>query len=165
MACVPIILTLKDPELAVIPNLLVALIRFLNSITYFIVYLQAIEIYPTCLRQTGMAMGTTMSNAIGAVGPYIVYLGTAYDVRYPFFILCALTFAGAIGAFFLPETYLQKLPETLAEAQTFGEGQSLWSMPQKDKSEDGSDSPADSELLEKLNKNSWRDIFQSLNLR
>lgn len=49
-------------------------IKLCISITFFAVYLQSIETYPTCLRQTGISLGMIASNAVGVVGPYIVYL-------------------------------------------------------------------------------------------
>jgi hypothetical protein len=45
------------------------------------------EIYPTCLRQSGLAAGTIVANTLAVFGPYIVYLGTEYDVRYPYVVL------------------------------------------------------------------------------
>lgn len=32
------------------------------------------ETYPTCLRQTGISIGSIVANIIGMVGPYIVLL-------------------------------------------------------------------------------------------
>jgi hypothetical protein len=38
---------------------------------------------------------------------------------------------GTLAALFLPETLHQRLPETLADAQTFGRDQKFWSLPEK----------------------------------
>lgn len=51
-----------------------ALIKFGISIAYYAITLQSIEVYPTCLRQTGTAFGGVLASAFNALGPYIVYL-------------------------------------------------------------------------------------------
>lgn len=158
VTCIPIIYLLKDTENELICTLLSVFIKFCISITFFVVNLQAMETYPTCLRQTGISIGAIVSNALGSAGPYIVYLGTNYDVRYPFLILGVIMLVGSVAAFFLPETLHHKLPETLAEAQVFGREQSLWSLPKKKKEEFHKISilqSDDNELLEKLNQNEY----------
>lgn len=99
---------------------LAAFIKFLNAVTFFTASLQGMEIYPTCMRQTGIALGTILANAIGIVAPYLVYLGTTVDIRSPYYILGTLFLLGAIGAAFLPETLHKKLPDTMEEARQFG---------------------------------------------
>lgn len=92
----------------------------MNAVTFFAVNLQSIEIYPTCMRQTGIALGAILANAIGIVAPYLVYLGTTVDIRCPYYILGVLFLLGAIGATILPETLHQKLPDSMEEARHFG---------------------------------------------
>lgn len=99
---------------------LAAFIKFLNAVTFFTASLQGMEIYPTCMRQTGIALGTILANAVGVLAPYLVYLGTTVDIRSPYYILGALFFIGAVGALFLPETLHKKLPDTMEEARNFG---------------------------------------------
>lgn len=52
----------------------VALIKLALTTSFYMVWLQAIEIYPTCVRQTGTSIGGTLANLIGIVGPYVTYL-------------------------------------------------------------------------------------------
>lgn len=87
------------------------------------------EVYPTCLRQTGLALGHILANAIGIVAPYMVYLGTTYDIRCPYYILGVLFFMGGASAIFLPETLHHKLPDTLEEGKLFGKDQKFFSLP------------------------------------
>lgn len=87
------------------------------------------EVYPTCLRQTGLSLGNIVANAIGMVAPYMVYLGTTYDIRYPYYILGALFLIGGTSAVFLPETLHHKLPDTLEEGKLFGKDQKFFSLP------------------------------------
>lgn len=53
---------------------LTIIIKMGTSVTISTVYLQSMETYPTCLRQTGMSLGMILSNLLGICGPYIVYL-------------------------------------------------------------------------------------------
>lgn len=102
------------------------------------------EIYPTCLRQSGISIGAICANSLGIFGPYVIYLGTEFDVRYPYMImgklklqahqpsslndchlsiLGSLCFIGFVCAMMLPETLHHKLPNTLHEAKKFGKEQ------------------------------------------
>lgn len=110
-------------------SVLSAIIKFFNAITFFIVNLQGMEVYPTCLRQTGLSLGNIVANAIGMVAPYMVYLGTTYDIRYPYYILGGLFVIGGASAVFLPETLHHKLPDTLEEGKIFGRDQKFFSLP------------------------------------
>ncbi|KAL5284853.1 hypothetical protein ACFFRR_006894 [Megaselia abdita] len=127
--CIPIIIYAKDPEFRGLLTILSTVIKFFNAITFFVVNLQGMEVYPTCLRQTGLALGHILANGIGIVAPYMVYLGTTYDIRCPYYILGVLFFLGGTAAIFLPETLHQKLPDTLEEGKIFGKGQKFFSLP------------------------------------
>jgi len=99
---------------------LATFIKFLNASTFFTVNLQCLEIYPTCMRQTGLALGTILANGIGVLAPYLVYLGTRVNICAPYYILGTLFLLGGISALFLPETLHRKLPDTMEEATNFG---------------------------------------------
>lgn len=86
-ACIPIIALVQYSEYEKLTTLLVVSVKFFTSITFFAVNLQAMEIYPTCLRQSGISIGAICANSLGIFGPYIIYLGTEYDVRYPYMIM------------------------------------------------------------------------------
>lgn len=85
--CIPVVLVLKFAEYEILTTILVILVKFCTSIGFFVVNLQAMEIYPTCVRQSGISIGAICANCLGVFGPYVVYLGTEYDVRYPFIII------------------------------------------------------------------------------
>lgn len=125
------IFIISDVELQAYATWFSVFIKFFISLAFYIVNLLSMETYPTCLRQTGISIGSITGNLFGVLGPYVVFIGTKYDVRYPFLIIGALAVIGAIAALFLPETLHQKLPETLAEAQRFGANQPFWKMPMK----------------------------------
>lgn len=167
---------------------LVPFLKFGLSIAFYATFLQALELFPTCLRQTGGSLAGVLGNAFGAIGPYIVHLvseltitadyfclkfycqvenrvylqkitsmrnhmlilpmgdylkashlclfqGTTFDNRCPFAIIGVICVFAATTGLFLPETLYQKSPETLAEAEEFGKGQKIWSLPHKPKPE------------------------------
>ncbi|XP_061396416.1 organic cation/carnitine transporter 2-like, partial [Musca vetustissima] len=149
LACVPLILLATDEKYEVVIMGLAAFIKFLNAMTFFTANLQGMEIYPTCMRQTGIALGTILANAVGVVAPYLVYLGTTVDIRSPYYILGALFLIGAIGALFLPETLHKKLPDTMEEARNFGIHDKFFSLPKAPPTD------ADAETTEKLNQSKF----------
>ncbi|XP_065721258.2 carcinine transporter [Drosophila suzukii] len=129
VTCLPIIVYATDERYESLMIYLATFIKFLNALTFFTANLQCLEIYPTCMRQTGVALGTILANAIGVLAPYLVYLGTTVDIRAPYYILGVLFLLGGIGALFLPETLHKKLPDTMEEARHFGQHDKFFSLP------------------------------------
>lgn len=119
------------PDLSWLLISMVLIVKFALTVAAYSSYLQCMELYPTCLRQTGTSVGFLISNLLGALGPYIVYLGTVADPRYPYAILSVLCLVGVVCVSLLPETLNQKLPETLNDAAHFGLDQKFWSMPRR----------------------------------
>lgn len=78
LTCIPIIYIAQNDEYSTLTTIFVIVIRFYVYITFFAINLQAMEIYPTCLRQTGFAVMSVVSNLMGLLGPYIVYLVGVY---------------------------------------------------------------------------------------
>ncbi|KFB35810.1 AGAP004107-PA-like protein [Anopheles sinensis] len=133
VACAILVMIVRDQANESAATFLTTFVKFCVSITFFAVNLQSIEIYPTCLRQTGLAVGAIAATIFGIVGPYVVHLGTEYDVRYPFLVMGLSMGVGVLAALFLPETLHQSLPNTIAEAQNFGKEQRFWALPKAPK--------------------------------
>lgn len=76
------IILVADPTNEVYTVSIAIFIKFFISITFFIVNLQAMETYPTCLRQTGISIGSITANAFGVLGPYVVYLVSLKNLLY-----------------------------------------------------------------------------------
>lgn len=89
-------------------------------------YLQATEIFPTQVRSTGSGFASTISSAVGIVGPYIVFLAK-FNVAIPYLVMALLAILGLVASAYLPETFKQNLPESLEEANNFGKGVKFWS--------------------------------------
>jgi len=89
------------------------------SATFVVAYIQAMEVFPTCVRQSGIGFCTFVSQMISIGGPYTIALGSI-DLRLPYLALFLICLAGSIATSFLPETVGAKLPETLEDANNFG---------------------------------------------
>uniref|UniRef100_A0A2M4BIK2 Putative synaptic vesicle transporter svop n=1 Tax=Anopheles marajoara TaxID=58244 RepID=A0A2M4BIK2_9DIPT len=151
LACIPIVLLIHRPGTGIYVTVLAIVVKFFVCVTYFALYLQSVEMYPTSLRQTGTSFGIIVSNVFGALGPYIVFLGTNYDIRLPFVVMALIGLIGATSSVFLPETLHQKLPETLEEGRRFGREQRFWTIPKRPTGTDR-DEAANERELEKLNQ-------------
>ncbi|KAJ4432374.1 hypothetical protein ANN_20993 [Periplaneta americana] len=111
-------LTAAEQHLTQLLIVLILFIKFCFTVGAYCAYLQCMEIYPTCLRQTGTSLGVLLATSISTVGPYIVYLGATVDVRYPYAILVLMCFLAMICGTLLPETLNQKLPIPLKTLHT-----------------------------------------------
>lgn len=96
------------------------------SATFVVAYIQAMEVFPTCVRQSGIGFCTFISQTISIGGPYCIALGTT-DLRYPYLVMFLICLAGTVATSFLPETVGAKLPETLEDANQFGRSDKYFS--------------------------------------
>ena len=87
---------------------------------------QAIELFPTSVRQSGIGFATLISQTISIGGPYVIYLG-ATDLKLPYLIMFLVCAIGAIAVSLLPETLGATLPETLEQASVFGKNDKFFS--------------------------------------
>ena len=70
----PNYLFFSDQKLLWLLIVLVLVVKLARTVAAYSSYLQCMELYPTCLRQTGTSVGFLVASALGALGPYIVYL-------------------------------------------------------------------------------------------
>lgn len=98
-------------------------IKFFVCVSFCTIILQGMEVYPTCVRQTGTSFVLIIGTLCTTTGPYIISMGTNKDARIPYAIMAVISLIACFGGLFLPETLNQKLPETLEDAQEFGKGQ------------------------------------------
>jgi len=97
------------------------------SATFLVAYIQAMEIFPTPVRQSGIGFCSFISQMISIGGPYTIALG-ASNLMFPYMIMMLICLAGAIATSFLPETLGAKLPETLEDANQFGRSDKYFSL-------------------------------------
>lgn len=131
LSSIPVIFTIHHSENELYTTIFAVIIKFFVCVSYFALYLQSFEVYPTLLRQTGTSFGLIIANVFGALGPYIVFLGTSFDIRLPFVVMTTIGLVGFVTSIFLPETLYEKLPETMDEGRRFGKSQRFWSVPRK----------------------------------
>ena len=93
---------------------------------------QAMEVFPTCVRQSGIGFATLVSQMISLGGPHVIFLGIT-DSKLPYLVMFLICLSGAVATLFLPETLGRKLPETIKEAVEFGRRDKFFSfLPEKD---------------------------------
>ncbi|XP_047111672.1 carcinine transporter-like [Schistocerca piceifrons] len=120
-----VLLTVGVPSVAMAVVMMV--MQFWSSAGAAVINLQSIEVHPTCLRQITASVEYTAAAVCLSLVPYIVFQGGSVDRRLPFAILSAMHLLGALSVSFLPETALQRLPESLQDAAEFGRGRPYWS--------------------------------------
>ncbi|OQV25360.1 Carcinine [Hypsibius exemplaris] len=99
--------------------------KFFISGSFFVICLYAGELYPTVVRGIGLGTSATIATVGVCLGPAIMHLGKNY-MTLPLAIFGVFAILGAFAVLFLPETWHQKLPETLLEGEEFGKGGGLF---------------------------------------
>ena len=107
---------------------------------------QAMEIFPTCVRQSGIGLCSFISQMISIGGPYAIATGYI-DPRYPYIVMFLICLVGTISVSLLPETVGAKLPETLEEANNFGKSDAYFSF-KPSRSTDKYEAPTEQNIIE-----------------
>ena len=107
-------------------NILCFVGKFICTAAFYMFYVQAVELYPTCLRSSGMGFSSFVASIVGLSCPTAAHLGTV-DKRIPYGIIGGISLVSAVAASFLPETLGSDLPETVASAAQFGHDQKYFS--------------------------------------
>ena len=80
------------------------------------------------IRGQGVAIMGALSQIANMVSPFVAYSAQLYKPL-PFYLLCAGGILAGAALINLPETCDERLPETVAEAEAFGLGQSFFLVP------------------------------------
>ena len=107
-------------------NLLCFISKMVCTMSFYLWYLQAIELFPTAVRNSGMGFSNVMRDSLQILAPQVTYLAMV-DKRIPYIIIAVINFIGAIVASFLPETLGCSLPETILASSEFGKDQRYFS--------------------------------------
>lgn len=96
--------------------------RMFATGAYYVCLQYSSELFPTAIRGSGSA-GCEIIGGIGLfISPWIVYLAKV-QVQLPLLIFGAISSLGAIITLFLPETSGENLPNTIEDANQFGQDQ------------------------------------------
>lgn len=74
LICIPILALVRETEYTFVIACLALAIRFVTGANFFAAHLQAMEIFPTCLRSSGLAIMTIAANGFGLLTPWVIYL-------------------------------------------------------------------------------------------
>ena len=107
-------------------NILCFVGKFCCTAATCLFYVQAAELNPTPVRNSGMGFASFAANIIGLSYPTAVHLGTI-DKRIPYGIIAGISLISGVAASFLPETLGCYLPETIKSAAEFGKEQKYFS--------------------------------------
>ena len=117
-------------------SILCMIAKFNCTMSFYFFYLQSIELFPTCVRNTGIGFVSFVASMFGLAGPHITALGSK-DKRIPLGVMGLINFMASITASFLPETLGCDLPETLKSSSDFGRDQAFFSYVINGKVKDG----------------------------
>jgi hypothetical protein len=107
-------------------SILCMVAKFNCTMAFYFYYLQAIEIFPTCVRNSGLGFVGFVAAILGLAGPHITGLGSE-DPRIPLGAMGLINIIAAVTSSFLPETVGCDLPETLNAASEYGKNQHYFS--------------------------------------
>merc|ERR1719278_1995107 len=85
-----------------------------SNVGWFIMWVQAIEIFPTPLRNTGLTVSAVVATLVCMTGPYVVDLGLL-DKKLPFLVFTIFGVFGIIFTSVVPESKGLPLAETRAD--------------------------------------------------
>jgi len=74
-----------------------------SNIGWFVMWVQAIEIFPVSLRNTGISIASVFATLVSMTGPFVVDLGKI-NLMYPYLVFSVLGSIGAISTSLVPET-------------------------------------------------------------
>lgn len=94
--------------------------------SFAVIYNYSAELFPTVVRNSAMGLGSMCARLSGALTPLIVLLDS-FDPTIPAVIFGALSLLSGAWVLFLPETMGQPMPESIADGERFGKGDTAFS--------------------------------------
>jgi len=102
-----------------IEQALCSLVKTNTEALWIVAYLQAVELFPTVVRMSGLGLCHLVSQAFSHTVPYVIATGR-FNLMYPPLIAMIVCLVGAAATSFLPETLQARLPDSLEDSNLFG---------------------------------------------
>lgn len=94
--------------------------------SFAIIYNYSAELFPTVVRNSAMGLGSMCARLSGALTPLITLLDS-FDPKIPAVTFGLISIVSGFLCCFLPETMNQPMPQTIADGEEFGKGDTLFS--------------------------------------
>lgn len=95
--------------------------KFTIAGSFAVIYNYSAELFPTIVRNTGMGLGAMAARLAGASTPLITLLDS-FDPKIPAVSFGVIAILSGFWVCFLPETNNQTLPQSIADGEAFGVG-------------------------------------------
>lgn len=128
LACVLVAIILWVTEKGSMVALVVTLAmigKFLIAGTFALAYLYTAELFPTPVRNVAVGGASTFARIGSMSAPYIVDILGKASAGIPAMIFGASSVAAGLAAMALPETLNKKLPENVADVESWGKKSSV----------------------------------------
>jgi len=95
--------------------------KFFTSIAFAVIYIFTAELFPTCIRTSGIGLSSLCARIGGIVFPIIIgFFDGRGHPEIPMLVFGVVSLVSGTLTAFLPETLNKVLPETLEQADEFG---------------------------------------------
>lgn len=101
--------------------------KFTIAGSFAVVYNYSAELFPTVVRNSAMGLGSVAARLAGALTPLITLLDS-FDPTIPAITFGVIALLSGTWVMFLPETNNQPMPESIADGESFGKGDTCFSM-------------------------------------
>lgn len=95
--------------------------KFMIAGSFAVIYNYSAELFPTVVRNSAMGLGSMAARLSGASIPLLKLLDSL-DARIPAVTFGLIALLSGAWVLFLPETNNQPMPETIADGESFGKG-------------------------------------------
>lgn len=99
--------------------------KFTIAGSFAVIYNYSAELFPTVVRNSAMGLGSMAARLSGALTPLITLLDS-FDPTIPAVTFGIIALLSGAWVLFLPETNNQPMPESIADGESFGKGDTFF---------------------------------------